>query len=55
MVKRDHNFLSIQSEKYANMSSDSIIFGPHNTNQNCSNFVHVAFADIGDLSYCTQK
>ena len=25
--------------------------GPHNTNQNCNNFVQTAFADMGDSSH----
>ena len=45
-VKRDHEFLISQNKNNANMSSNSINFGTHNTNQNCSNFVQ---------SYHTQK
>ena len=37
------------------MSSNSINFGPHNTNQICSNFVQVVSTDTGDSSYCAQK
>ena len=49
--KKNHEFLLSQSKNNANMSSDSLNFGPLNTNQNCSNFVHVGFTDRGDLSY----
>ena len=37
-VEGDHEFLISQGRNKPNMSSDSINFGPHNTNINCSNF-----------------
>ena len=37
------------------MCSDSLNFGPHNTYKNCAIFVQVAFPDMGDSSYHTQK
>ena len=37
------------------MSGDSLNFGPHNTNQNCSHFVQLIFTHMGDLSCNAQK
>ena len=55
VVKRNHELLLSPNKNNANMSSYSLNFGPHNTNQNCSTFVQVAFADMGDSSYHDQK
>ena len=53
VVKRYHEFLISQGGNKLNMSSDSIQFGPHNTNKNCTNFVQVAPVHTSDLSHFT--
>ena len=51
-VKRDDEFLISQNKNNVNMSSDSINFGPHNSKQNCTNFVQFCTsADTGVSSY----
>ena len=52
-VKRDHKFLIIQVRNKPNMSSESINFGPHNTNKYCSNNVQIVPANTSDLSQST--
>ena len=49
-VKRYHEFLIRQGRNKPNMSSDSINFGPHNTNENCSKFEQVILANTSDSS-----
>ena len=52
-VKRDHKFQISQGRNKPDMSSDSINFGPYNTNNKCSNFVQVAPAQTSDSSHFT--